>query len=78
MSDSSYEDQLLLIKQALLSCDNESDRENLTSLEKDLLELISLENETKQDEDSELNNELKVSFLDFQTDGLTEPVLSLL
>lgn len=60
MSESGYQDQLTLIKQALISCDNDSDRENLLSLEKDLLELISLENQNKEDEESELNNDLKV------------------
>jgi hypothetical protein len=37
-----YEEQLQQIQTALESCENEADRKNLESLEKDLKELINL------------------------------------
>lgn len=46
-----YLEQLQQIKQALLTCDNEEDRKNLESLQRDLEELISLE--SYEDENAE-------------------------
>lgn len=60
MTESANEQQLAMIKQALLACDNDEDRANLESLERDLTELISLENQSKQEEEAELSSELKV------------------
>ena len=71
MSINVYEQQLIQIRQALISCKDEADRSNLISLQNDLEELISLENLENEDssETSEENfqesKKVKIKFIDF-------------
>jgi hypothetical protein len=68
-----YEEQLQQIQTALESCENEADRKNLESLEKDLKELINLcflqsledsgtteDDSIREDSDGKANQEQKV------------------
>lgn len=57
MSISLYEQQLVQIRLALETCDNEEDRANLISLENDLKELINLESLEIENESSNETSE---------------------
>lgn len=61
MSTNLYEQQLVQIRQALESCESEEDRANLISLQKDLEEIISLENLENENSDETLEESFQES-----------------